>query len=60
MTHGLDAVRGLLDNAPATTVLGDMGLEVLVGAGWLALALLSFQRLADAGRRDGSIVFSSV
>ena len=60
VTHGLDAVRGVLDDAPAATVLRDIGLEgVLVGAGWLALALLTFQRLADAGRRDGSIVFSS-
>ena len=59
VTHGLDAVRGLLDAAPAATVLRAIGLEVLVGAGWLALALLTFQRLADAGRRDGSIVFSS-
>lgn len=54
-----DAVRGVLGNAPAATVFRDIGLEVLVGAGWLALALLTFQRLADAGRRDGSIVFSS-
>ena len=60
VTHGLDAVRGLLANAPATAVFRDIGLEVLVGAGWLALSLLTFQRLADAGRRDGSIVFSSV
>lgn len=59
VTHGLDAVRGVLAGAPAATVLGDIGLEVLVGAGWLALSLLTFQRLADAGRRDGSIVFSS-
>ena len=59
VTHGLDAIRGLLDQAPAATVLGDIALEALVGAGWLALALLTFKRLADAGRRDGSIVFSS-
>lgn len=59
VTHGLDAVRGLLASAPAAHVFRDIGLEVLVGAGWLALSLLTFQRLADAGRRDGSIVFSS-
>lgn len=59
LTHGLDAIRGVLDTAPASAVLRDIGLEVVVGAGWLALSLLTFQRLADAGRRDGSIVFSS-
>ena len=59
LTHGLDAIRGVLDGAAAATVLDDIGLEVLVGAGWLALSLLTFQRMADAGRRDGSIVFSS-
>ena len=35
------------------------GLEFLVLLGWLALALSTFRLLADAGRRDGSIVFSS-
>jgi ABC-2 type transport system permease protein len=59
LTHGLDAIRGVLDGAAAATVAADVGLELLVGAGWLALSLLTFRRLADAGRRDGSIVFSS-
>lgn len=60
VTHGLDAIRGLLGHAPAASVAGDVVLELLVGAVWLALSLLTFQRLADAGRRDGSIVFSDV
>ena len=60
VTHGLDAIRGVIGSAPAATVLGDLGLEVLVGVGWLALSLLTFKRLAEVGRRNGSIVFSSV
>ncbi|HEV2759551.1 MAG TPA: hypothetical protein VGV86_08305 [Acidimicrobiales bacterium] len=40
-------------------MLGYAGLEFLVLLGWLALALSTFRLLADAGRRDGSIVFSS-
>lgn len=60
LTHGLDAIRELLGDPRATVVLGNAGLEVLVGAGWLVLSLLTFHRLAEAGRRDGSIAFSSV
>jgi ABC-2 type transport system permease protein len=60
LTHGLDAIRGLLADARPSVVLGDVGLEVLVGGGWLLASLVTFSRLADAGRRNGSIVFSSV
>ena len=59
LTHGLDAVRHLFAGAGAATVLPDVGLEILVGAGWLLLSLATFRWLADAGRRDGSIVFST-
>ena len=60
VTHGLDAARELLAPDPRVAViLGNAGLELLVAAGWLLLSLLTFRRMADAGRRDGSIVFSS-
>lgn len=59
LTHGLEAVRGLLAGAPAATIVENIALEIPVGAGWLALSLLTFHRLAESGRRDGSIVFSS-
>lgn len=59
LTHGLEAVRQLLAGGPSATILGNVALEVLVGAGWLTLSLLTFHRLAESGRRDGSIVFSS-
>lgn len=59
LTHGLDAIRELFGEGRAAHVLGHAALELVVAAGWLVLAVVAFQRLADAGRRDGSIVFST-
>ncbi len=59
VTHGLGAIRDLLDGASATTVLQGVGLELLVGTGWLLLALLSIKRLVDHGRRTGTIEYAS-
>ena len=59
LTHGLDAVRELYGAARSGVILRNAALEALVLLGWLTLSLASFQRLANAGRRDGSIVFSS-
>ena len=59
VTHGLDSARELRGGGRAGVVLTGVGLEVLVGAGWLVASLLTFRRLAEAGRRDGSIVFST-
>ena len=57
LTHGLEAVRGLLAGASATTVLQDAGLELAVAAGWLALTALVMDRMAESGRANGSIEF---
>ncbi|MFD0202073.1 MULTISPECIES: ABC transporter permease [Saccharothrix] len=57
MTHGLAAIRAFIAQAPASTVLGQLALEVCVGAGWLAVAAMSFSRMVRRGRRDGSIEF---
>jgi ABC-2 type transport system permease protein len=59
VTHGLAAVRQLIAGSDAGPVLANVGLEALVGACWLALALLTFDRPASSGRRDGSIEFTS-
>ena len=59
LTHGLDAIRELYGAARPGVMWGKAVLDLLVVTGWLALALTTFRRLADAGRRDGSIVFSS-
>lgn len=57
LTHGLAAIRAALDGAAAGEVLGEAGLELAVAAGWLTVAALIFDRLAEHGRRDGSIEF---
>jgi hypothetical protein len=35
------------------------GLETLVGLGWLAVALATFERFVNRGRRDGSLQFAN-
>lgn len=56
LTHGLDAVRGFVGDGP---VLVPVLLEAAVCVGWALVALLSFERVAARGRRDGSIGFTS-
>jgi ABC-2 type transport system permease protein len=58
MTHGLAAIRGLLEVGPGRETLLQAGLEAGVGFAWLSLALLSMSRLFDQGRADGSIELS--
>jgi ABC-2 type transport system permease protein len=59
MTHGLVAVRTVLENGPSSVIWRNVGLETAVGAGWLVVALGSFRWLAEGGRKDGSIEFGS-
>lgn len=56
--HGLAAVRGVIDGAPASAVLGQTALEVLVATAWFAAALTTFRVIAEGGRRSGTIEFS--
>jgi ABC-2 type transport system permease protein len=58
LTFGLHGVRTLLAGGGGLTVLGDVGLELAVAAGWLALALVTFDRFGERGRRDGTIEFA--
>lgn len=47
VTHGMTAFRAVLDGAPATSALPQVGLELLVATGWLvAAAVLLRHRLA--------------
>jgi len=55
LTHGLSSLRLLQEGAPAAAVGSAILCEILVGAGWFAVALLTVRRLAEGGRRDGSI-----
>jgi ABC-2 type transport system permease protein len=57
LTHGLAAVRAALAGADWSVVLPPVGAEVALATGWLAAAVLAFRRLAEHGRRDGSIEF---
>lgn len=58
LTHGLRAVRAVVDGAVFTEVAGDAGLCLLVGVMWMVIAASIFERFAEAGRRDGSIDFA--
>ena len=57
VTHGLQAIRLVLDGASAGAVLEQAALEAAVGLGWLVVAIITMDRMANAGRADGSIEF---
>jgi ABC-2 type transport system permease protein len=59
LTHGLNAIRGLLAQESEAYIWTNIQLEILVGLGWRALALATFRWLAEGGRKDGSIEFGS-
>lgn len=56
-THGLAAVRTVLDAGPAWTVAGHAMLAVLAGIAWAGVAMWSFWWLAASGRRTGAIEY---
>ena len=57
VTHGLQAIRLVLDEASTGAILKATALEVAVGFGWIVVAILAMDRMANAGRADGSIEF---
>jgi ABC-2 type transport system permease protein len=59
LTNGLLAVRGVFAGESGMAILGDAALEVVVAAGWMTAALLSFNRLASRGRMDGSLDYGA-
>jgi ABC-2 type transport system permease protein len=59
LTNGLLAIRGVFDGDPASTILRHAAAEALVGAGWLILALLTFNRMASNGRLDGTLDYGA-
>jgi ABC-2 type transport system permease protein len=59
LTNGLLAIRGVFAGAAAGSILGHAALEAAVGAAWLTLALLTFNRLASRGRLDGSLDYGA-
>lgn len=57
LTHGLAAIRLAFDGGALLDIAREAGWEAAVAAGWLALSLLTIDRMAEAGRADGSIEF---
>ncbi len=57
ITHGLEAIRLVLDKGPLTDILRLAGLEAAVGLGWIIAVVLVMDRMADSGRANGSIEF---
>ncbi len=58
VTHGLAAVRAMLAGGAPDEVARQAALELAVAVGWFTVALLTFRRFAESGRRNGSIEFS--
>jgi ABC-2 type transport system permease protein len=59
LTNGLLAIRGVFQSASWSWIVGHAALELTVGAAWMTIALLSFNRLASGGRRDGTLDFGA-
>lgn len=57
LTHGLQAIRDVFGEAGFGEIMLQATAEVAVGAVFLTLALLTFNRFAERGRRDGTIEF---
>ncbi|HXJ43321.1 MAG TPA: ABC transporter permease [Bryobacteraceae bacterium] len=57
LTHGLQAIRLELGGGPLGQIIASAMIEGLVGAGWVVLAVLTFDRLAQRGRANGSIEY---
>lgn len=55
LRHGLAAIRAVVSGSGP--VLAEAARELAVGLGWLVVAGLVFRRLAEGGRKDGSIEF---
>jgi ABC-2 type transport system permease protein len=59
LTNGLLAIRGVFNGATTSAILGHAAAEAVVGAAWLTLALLTFNRMASRGRLDGSLDYGA-
>ncbi len=57
LSHGLAAIRALQGGGTVAGVLPQVGLTVLLGLAWYAVAAAAFTVFGEAGRRDGTIDF---
>ena len=55
MHHGILGTRSLLAEGASSEAFGQLGVEVLIGAGWFILAMVGFRLFSEGGRKDGSI-----
>ncbi|HEY4458801.1 MAG TPA: ABC transporter permease [Pseudonocardiaceae bacterium] len=55
ITHGLHAVRAIINGGSWPGVVEQVGLELVVGAGWVVLAYYLLRRWIDRDRRAGRI-----
>ncbi len=55
MHHGILGTRALLDSGASPSAFGHLGIEVLIGVAWFAMAMIGFKLFAEGGRKDGSI-----
>lgn len=55
LTHGLSAIRTVIDRGSWGDVAVQLSLEAAVGLGWFLIAAIGFQRVVRIGRADGSI-----
>lgn len=60
VTHGLAAIRGVIDGAPPSTVISQGLLEAVVGLGWLAVTIPAMWWFAERLRRNGQVEFGDV
>lgn len=58
VTNGLRAVRLCFEDGAWLDIVELAGRELMTGCVWLALSVLTMDKLANAGRRDGSIDFT--
>jgi ABC-2 type transport system permease protein len=57
VTHGLAACRAMLDGAPVLSALRQVGVELLVAAGWLIAAVVLLRHRLAVERRTGTLDF---
>lgn len=55
VTHGLEAVRGVIDSASVAETLVGVGKELAVGLGWSLVAAASYEAFVRGARRSGSL-----
>jgi ABC-2 type transport system permease protein len=58
LTHGLAGVRVLFGGAPLAVLGPAAGRELIVAAGWLVLAVVTFRIFIDRARRTGNLDYA--